>query len=167
MRKIIGIIITCLMISSCYSLIPTPDDFPPPPPMTVIVEFPTVVVTPTLETRLAPITQEKMQDAETFLLILKTRVMSGDDTGIAEMVRYPIDVSGSVQMKITNADEFVKNYDAIFNKKVLDVLMDTEDASLIQLPNGILVGNSEIWINLFCVDLVCSETHFLITQINN
>lgn len=59
MRKIIGIIITCLVISSCYSLIPTPDDFPPPPPMTVIVEFPTVVVTPTLETRLAPITQEK------------------------------------------------------------------------------------------------------------
>ncbi len=166
MKKMAWVITTGFMISACFSLIPTPDDFPPPP-MTVIVEFPTVVVTPTLETRLAPITQEKMQDAETFLLILKTCVFSGDDTGIAEMVRYPIEVSGSGSMKIMNADEFVKNYYLIFNEKILAVLMDTEDAALIQLPNGILVGNGEIWLNLYCVDLACSEAQFFITQINN
>ncbi len=166
MRKIFWAITAGFMTLACLWLIPTPDDFPPPP-MTVIVEFPTVVVTPTLEMRLAPITQEKMQEAETFLLILKTRVLSGDDTGIAEMVHYPIDVSGSGQMKIMNADEFVKNYDSIFNEKILAVLTDTEDASLILLPDGILIGNGEIWINLYCVDLVCSETQFLITQINN
>ena len=166
MRRIIWTITTGFIISACYWLVPTPDDFPPPP-MTVIVEFPTVIATSTLETRLASITQEKMQEAETFLLILKTRVISGDDIGIAEMVHYPIEVSGNGKMSLTNADEFVQNYDSIFNEKVMAVLTDTEDASLILLPDGILVGNGEIWINLYCVDLTCSETQFLITQINN
>jgi hypothetical protein len=166
MKKIFWAITAGFMTLACLSPIPTPDDFPPPP-MTVIVEFPTVVVTPTLEMRLAPITQEKMQEAETFLLILKTRVISGDSTGIAEMVHYPIDVYTNGKISIANADEFVKNYDSIFNEKIMAVLTDTKDASLILLPDGILVGNGEIWINLFCVDLVCSETQFLITRINN
>ena len=157
------ILIFAFLLSACASIFPTPNDFPPAP-STVIVEFPNATAVPTFELRLQPITEEKMSDARAFILILYTRTVSGDNYGIAESVKYPITVGQTV---ITTADEFVAHYDEIFNDKVMDALKNTKvDDYLIYLPEGIRVGYGEIWFNLFCVDATCSDTQFLITQIN-
>lgn len=156
-----------LLSLSCSSLIPTPDDFPEPP-MTVIVEdFPTLVITPTVETRIAVITSDKMADAQTFQLILLTMVAAGDSLGIAEMVKYPLSVNLDDISLILNADEFEENYDRLFTEQVIEVISDTSESNLTLLPEGVRVGHGEIWFNLFCMDAACSETQFFITQINN
>ena len=162
MRKLFPLI--CLFLTACASVLPTPNDFPPPP-LTVILEFPTAVFfTQTPEPRRQPVTEDDMQDAHNFLLILYTRVAAGDDYGIAESVKYPITVG---QMEIFTAEEFVAQYDRIFNDKVLHALTNTGEEDLIHLPPGIRIGQGEIWFDLFCVDAACSDTQFLITQINN
>ena len=175
MRKLV-LVFALLLSLACTSILPTPNDFPPapptsdvmPPPSTVIVEFPTVgFVTPTSEPRLQPITEEKMTDARTFFLILTTRVAAGDNYGIAESVKYPITVDINGPTVIASADEFVTHYDEVFNDKVIDALTNTREEDLIYLPEGIRLGHGEIWFNLFCVDAACSDTHFLITQINH
>lgn len=153
-----------LMMLACSSLVPTPDDFPPPPPMTVIVELPNVTPTTTIEPRLALITPEKMTDAQSFHLKVFTMAVAGDSAGIAEMVKYPLTVQGLV---VTTADEFDSNFKDIFNDRVMEALSDTSETNLILLPEGVRVGQGEVWFNLYCVDLTCSDTHFLITQINN
>ena len=161
------ILLFVLFSLSCSSLIPTPDDFPEPP-MTVIVEdFPTLVITPTVETRVAVITSDKMADAQTFQLILLTMVAAGDSLGIAEMVKYPLSVNLDDTSLILNADEFEENYDRLFTEQVIEVISDTSESNLTLLPEGVRVGRGEIWFNLFCMDAACSETQFFITQINN
>lgn len=161
------ILFFALLSLSCSSLIPTPDDFPEPP-MTVIVEdFPTLVITPTVETRIAVITSDKMAEAQTFQLILLTMVAAGDSLGIAEMVKYPLSVNLDDISLILNADEFEENYDRLFTEQVIEVISDTSESNLTLLPEGVRVGHGEIWFNLFCMDAACSETQFFITQINN
>ncbi|HNC09240.1 MAG TPA: hypothetical protein PLX14_11080 [Anaerolineales bacterium] len=161
------ILFFALLSLSCSSLIPTPDDFPEPP-MTVIVEdFPTLVITPTVETRIAVITSDKMAEAQTFQLILLTMVAAGDSLGIAEMVKYPLSVNLDDTSLILNADEFEENYDRLFTEQVIEVISDTSESNLTLLTEGVRVGHGEIWFNLFCMDAACSETQFFITQINN
>lgn len=155
-----------LMLLACSTLVPTPDDFPPPP-MTVIVELPIVTPTTTIEPRLALITPEKMADAQSFYLMLVTKVTAGDSAGIAEMVKYPLTVQVNGEMVISTAEDFDHYYKDIFNDRVMKALSDTSESNLTLLPEGVRVGQGEIWFNLYCVDLTCSDTQFLITQVNN
>lgn len=165
MKKLI--VLFGFLVTACASIYPTPNDFPPPP-VTVIVEFPTPgFVTPTPEPRLQPITEEKMADARAFFLILYTRALSGDNYGIAGSVKYPIHVDINGSTMISTPDEFVAQYEKIFNGKLMDVLTNTNAEDLIYLPEGIRLGHGEIWFNLFCMDTACKDTQFLITQINN
>lgn len=163
-KKILAL--TLLLSLACVSILSTPNDFPPPP-LTVIVEFPHVTALPTFELRPSPIMQEKMSDARAFHLILLTRVAAGDSAGIAEMVKYPIPVNLDRSTVIATADEFELYYDRIFNNGVIEALTETSEGDLILLPEGVRVGQGEIWFNLFCTDAACADTQFLITQINN
>ena len=164
MKKLLPLFI--LLTLGCVTLVPTPDDFPPPP-MTVIVELPIVTPTTTLEPRLMPITPEGMQDAQTFQLLLFTYTAAGDSEGIAEMVKYPIRVNLDGEAMISTPEEFSREFSRIFNKTVMDALSNTDPANLTLLPEGVRVGRGELWFNLFCVDVTCSDSQFLITQINN
>ena len=163
MRKVIGLAV--LFITGC-GLLPTPDDFPPPP-LTVIVEVPQVTATTTLEPRMRPILSNDMQDAETFFLILKTSMAAGDDVGIAESVKYPIRVKlGGQEILLKDQREFLDQYEKIFDQGFINALFEMDETKLTLLPNGVQVGNGELWFNYFCVDLSCSDAQFLITQIN-
>ena len=159
-------LLAVLFLVGCGS-IPTPDDFPPPPPMTPIVEFPQVTATVTLEPRLHPILSNDMQDAETFFLILKTSMAAGDDVGIAERVKYPIRVRMAGQeIVLKDQNEFLDHYEKIFDQQFLHLLSETDESDLLLLPNGIQVGNGALWFNYYCTDLSCSDAQYLITQIN-
>ena len=135
--------------------------------MTVIVEFPQVTPTTTIEPRMRPVLSEDLQDAETFFLILKTSIAAGDDTGVAERVKYPIRVRvNGEEFMLKDKNEFLAQYDRIFDQEFYTRLSDIDESSLTLLPNGVQVGNGELWFNYYCVDLTCSDSQFLITQIN-
>jgi len=160
-------VLVLFFITGC-GVLPTPDDFPPPPPMTSIVEWPQVTPTTTLEPRMRPILSNDMQDAETFFLIVKTSLAAGDDLKIAESIKYPVRVKISGQEGLLKDQrEFLDQYEKIFDQGFITALFEMEEANLTLLPNGVQVGNGELWFNYFCVDLSCSDAQFLITQINN
>jgi hypothetical protein len=164
MRKVI--LLSVFFVIGC-GLIPTPDDFPPPPPMTTIVEWPQVTETATLEPRLRPILSNDMQDAETFFLIVKTSMAAGDDVGIAELVKYPIRVKlDGQEILLNDPREFLDQYKTIFDQGFINALFEMDETNLTLLPNGVQVGNGELWFSYFCVDLSCSDAQFLITQVN-
>ena len=164
MKKILMLIV--ILLAGC-SFIPTPDDFPPPPPMTPIVEWPQVTATATIEPRILPISSNDMQAAETFFLIVKTSMAAGNDVGVAESIKYPIRVKLNGQELVLKGErEFLDQYERIFDQKFVSVLSEIDESDLTLLPNGVQVGNGELWLNYFCVDLTCSDAQFLITQIN-
>ena len=163
MRKVI--LLAVFFMTGC-GLLRTPDDFPPPP-LTVIVEVPQVTATTTLEPRLRPILPDDLQDAETFFLIVKTSMAAGDDVRIAESVKYPIRVTMDGQsILLKDQREFLDQYETIFDQDFITTLFEMDETNLTLLPNGVQVGNGELWFNYFCVDLSCSDAHFRITQIN-
>jgi hypothetical protein len=126
------------------------------------------MVTPTLEPRLRPITSRDMADARTFFLILKTQIAAGDDYGFAEKVHYPIQVVlDGRKTTFTESSELAKNLRAILTEPVLDAITQTSEEDLIFLPEGIRVGHGELWFNLYCTDPTCTDSQFMITQINN
>jgi hypothetical protein len=160
------LLLIVFFLTGC-GFIPTPEDFPPPPPMTPIVEFPQVTATATIEPRTRPILPNDIQDAETFFLIIKISVAAGDDMGIAKLVKYPIRVRMDAQEIVFNDQhEFLDQYEKIFDEGFINVLFEIDESDLTLLPNGMQVGNGELWFNYFCVDLTCSDMQFLITQIN-
>jgi hypothetical protein len=172
MKKLIFILV--LLSMACTSIIPTPNEFPtppndfPPPPMTVIVEPTFPLPTATLEPRLRPITSADMPEAYNLLLIIKTQFAAGDYQGIAERVHYPIRLSINGQYTTyTYADELSQNLGKIMTQKVMDAILDAKEEDLAALPDGVRVGHGELWFNLYCTDLACSGSQFLITQINN
>jgi hypothetical protein len=164
MRK--AIVLAVFLMTGC-GLVPTPDDFPPPPPMTVIVELPQVTATVTLEPRMRPILPDDLQAAETVFLIVKTAIAAGDSVKIAELVKYPIRVKLDGQESLLkDQQEFLDQYEKIFDEGFMNTLFEIDETNLTLLPNGVQVGNGELWFNYFCVDLSCSDAQFLITQIN-
>jgi len=164
MNKILLLVL--VFLTGC-GVITTPDDFPPPPPMTPIVEFPQVTATATIEPRMRPILSNDMQDAETFFLIVKTSMAAGDDVGVAGSIKYPIRVKlNGQELVLKDEREFLDQYEKIFDQGFVSVLSEIDESELTILPNGVQIGNGELWFNYFCVDLSCSDAQFLITQIN-
>jgi hypothetical protein len=146
---------------------PTPNDFPSPPPMTVILKIPQVTATTTIEPRMRPILPDDLQDAETTFSIVKTAMAAGDDRKIAELVRYPIHVRlDGQELVLRDQQEFLDQYEKIFDESFITAFFDMDEEKLSLLPNGVQVGKGELWFNYYCVDLSCSDAQFLITQIN-
>ncbi len=168
------ILLFSFLISSCALFPPTPNDFPPPPtfdqlppPVTVIAEIPNVSATPVNESLPRPILQSDMSAARAFLLIVKTQLASGDDYGFAERVHYPINVEAEGKMKIfMTSDELAEALGSILNSKTRIAIFEINEEDLLLFPAGVRVGRGELWFNLFCMDAACSDTQFLVTQIN-
>ena len=101
-------------------------------------------------------------------MIVKTSLAAGDDLKIAESIKYPVRVKiGGQEGILKDQREFLDQYEKIFDQGFITALFEMDEASLTLLPNGVQVGNGELWFNYFCVDLSCSDAQFLITQINN
>ncbi len=165
MKKLI--VLSLLFVASCAPFFPTPNDFPTPP-WTPIVEFPNYTATPTFAPMPRPITSNEMSDAENFLLKLKANVTAGVAEEIADSVLYPIRVRLNGQStRIDSKAAFMKNYGLIFNQSFINTLATVNENDLVASPEGVRVGNGELWFNLFCMDAACAKKEFLIAQINN
>lgn len=166
--KGLALMVLVLLLSACAPLFPTPNDFPTPP-WTPIVEFPTPAFQPTVTPPPLPrpILESDMVAARNFFLVTKTAAAAGDDTLIAERVLYPLRVNmRGAPMVIPSAAEFRDNYQKIFDQAFIQVLYSADENDLVVLPDGISAANGALRFNLFCMDAVCSQTQFLITQIN-
>lgn len=159
-------LLAVFLLTGC-GLAPTPNEFPSPPPMTVIVEIPQVTATTTIEPRMRPVLPDDLQDVKTTFLIVKTAMAAGDDVRVAELVKYPIRVKlDGQEVLLRDPQEFLDQYQKIFDQGFITTLFDMDEEQLILTTNGVQVGNGELWFNYFCVDLACSDSQFLITQIN-
>jgi hypothetical protein len=115
-----------------------------------------------------PIQPDDMDDARTLLLLLQVGIAAGDSGLLAERVLYPIQVRLQGQpATIASASELEANYDVIFDSKFRETILSAEDDDVKLMLDGVQAAGGALWFNQFCTDAACSESQFLITQINN
>lgn len=94
----------------------------------------------------------KLDDGEEFIRtfnILKTAANKNDKETISDYINYPLIVYiNGTNTKISNKIEFINHYDDIFNSKIKNTLKNQDINNLKITPNGIIVGNGEIYLNL-------------------
>ena len=69
------------------------------------------------------ISTESDQDVENFVSEIQRYIVNDNKEQLAEQIKYPINVKidGKVT-KIQNKDDFIKNYDKIFNSNLKEVI---------------------------------------------
>ena len=89
-------------------------------------------------------------DVNKFVDQLKDYIINGERENIAELISYPIKVNiYGHPTKIKSEEEFVKNYDRIFNSSFKDAIKNAYTRYLFANWQGIMFGESSynIWIN--------------------
>jgi len=84
-----------------------------------------------------------------FLADLQQAVGNDDQQAVSEMIQYPL---RTTQMTIKSPEQFLKNYDAIFNDGVKAAVASQTADSLFYRDQGVMIGNGEIWFDAFCAD---------------
>jgi hypothetical protein len=153
---------TLLLLAGCRS-IQTPVG-----PTAIVNQYPTLLPTPTLAVVTKSIEGDEKEKALNFFYELKIRMASGDFDHFVETIRYPITVNVDGQPKtFVFAAELEANFEKIFSKEQITKFISTDESELTFTPNGIKVADGIVWINLICINPDCSESEFLITEINN
>ena len=115
-----------------------------------------------------PIQPDDMDDPRTLMLLLQVGIAAGDSGLVAERVLYPIEVRLNGQpATIASASELEANYEAIFDSKVREIILSAGDGDVTLMLDGVQAAGGALWFNQFCTESTCSESQFLITQINN
>ena len=115
-----------------------------------------------------PIYPVDMAEARTLLLLLQVAFAAGDSGLVAEHVLYPIAVRVNGQpATIASPSALEASYDAIFHLKFRESILEAQDDDVKLMLDGVQVADGALWFNQFCTNSTCSESQFLITQINN
>lgn len=131
-------------------------------------QYSTPLPTPTLAINTKPIDENEKEQAFHFFYELKVLMAKGEYEHFAEEIRYPITVRVDGQPKaFVYVAEFEENFEKIFSKDMIQKFISTDESELTFTPNGVNVGDGMIWFDLICMDPVCEEAEFLITEINN
>lgn len=102
-----------------------------------------------------------------FLNNMKKYASSEDKSKIAEMISYPINITvDSRTQTIYNKKEFIKNYDNIFTKHLLNTLKNQKYEDLIVKDIGAGIGRGELWFGAICPTKECKTSKVEIMQIN-
>jgi hypothetical protein len=142
-----------------------------PPPATAPVfvdQYPTMFPTPTLAVNSKPIGDEEKEQAFDFFYELKNNMALGKYEHFAEEIRYPItvEVEGEPKTFIFVA-EFEANFEKVFSEDMIRKFISTDESELTFTPDGVKVADGIVWFDLICMDPVCEEAEFLITEIDN
>lgn len=90
------------------------------------------------------------QDVENFVSKIQSYVVNGNKGQLAELIAYPItaNINGKAT-KINNKEDFIKNYDQIFNSTYKQAIGNAYTKYLFVNYKGIMFGESlyNIWIN--------------------
>jgi len=87
---------------------------------------------------------------------------------MAELATYPLNVIvDSKVVSVTDADEFVADFDTLVTQDTQDALASQDFADLIVNSDGVGFANGALWMANICTDDSCNETYWGITRINN
>ncbi|MBU3144638.1 hypothetical protein [Clostridium sp. CF012] len=108
------------------------------------------------------------KDVENFVSKIQTLVINGDKEGLAQEIKYPINVmvNGKVT-KIQNKDDFIVNYSQILNPNFKKAISNAYTKYMFVNWQGIMFGEGlyNIWINEQTT--AGSDSKLMITSINN
>jgi|GEM_PF-1064693 len=89
---------------------------------------------------------------------LQAAVSRDDRSGVAALVRYPLDARTQTdKLRIENAQAFVAHYADIMTPAVTKAIIDQRYADLFVSQNGLMLGSGEVWINGVCHDRACVD----------
>ncbi len=108
------------------------------------------------------------EEARTFYYRIIDCVTNNKRKELAGMVYYPISVYfGENRVTISNADQFVANYDPIINQRVGDAVLNQKEEDLHFNYQGVGFTHGEIWFGAICYDQTCEPHNIYIIAINN
>jgi hypothetical protein len=93
---------------------------------------------------------ESDQDVENFISKIQNYVVNSNSKQLAEQVAYPIRVKvNNKVIQIENEDDFIKNYDKIFNENFKKVISNASTKYMFVNYRGIMFGanSNNIWIS--------------------
>ncbi|WDS37154.1 hypothetical protein [Pseudoxanthomonas sp.] len=94
----------------------------------------------------------------TMLERLQVAVAGGDCSGVAALVRYPLEATGRTgTLRIRNARAFVEHCDDIVTPAVARAIAEQRYARLFVSQNGVMLGSGQVWINGVCQDPECVD----------
>lgn len=89
---------------------------------------------------------------------LQAAVAGDDRSGVAALVRYPLDARTlSGKLHIENAQAFVAHYEDIVTPAVAQIIAAQRYEALFVSQNGVMLGAGEVWINGVCHDPKCVD----------
>ena len=95
-----------------------------------------------------------------FIKFLRLWIKQGNKDSIASHVQFPL----ANNKNISSTSEFLKNYDQLFNAKVIAAINNQRLSQLFRNQHGVMLGNGELWIK----NVSNNKTDdFKITTINN
>ncbi len=109
----------------------------------------------------------------TFFFSLKEAVSSDDRERVADLMNYPLRVSGAAEdgsgipvARISDREHLLREYEAIFAPNVVQALARQEYGELFANTEGVMIGNGQIWFAGICIDNTCDEVRVATIAIN-
>lgn len=86
---------------------------------------------------------------EEMFQLLQTYVKNNEKEKVASYIAYPISVTiNNEKTTITTEDEFISNYDQIFNESVKTAFLNQNMKDLFVNYKGVMVGEGQLWFSI-------------------
>jgi hypothetical protein len=103
----------------------------------------------TLEGRY-PLVDADAADVENFARQIKLNIMEDKRQEFADLINYPINVTiNNKKISIHSSEEFIQHYNDIITSDFKNKLSDSYTKYLFSNSMGVMLGNGEIWFDLF------------------
>lgn len=88
-------------------------------------------------------------DQLVYEFVRNLRANIGNKNILSQMIDYPINPTiDDVKVQISSADEFLENFDHIFNQNVVDAIKNQSYDGLFVNYQGVMIGNGEVWLSI-------------------
>jgi hypothetical protein len=99
---------------------------------------------------------------------LRVAVARDDRSGVAALVRYPLDArTGAGRLRIRNAQDFVAHYPDIVTPAIARAITAQRYADLFVSQDGVMLGAGEVWLNGTCHDPACVDIDVKVVTFQN
>ncbi|MCR9204396.1 MAG: hypothetical protein NXH75_07460 [Halobacteriovoraceae bacterium] len=106
----------------------------------------------------------EVSDKKVFLSFynnLKKAAKTGDKNKIKNFIAFPLKVNSNPKRVIKNEKQFLTEFDSIFTKKHLLLILNQDTKNFFCKSTGLMIGGGHIWINNFN-----TQEKFKISSIN-
>ncbi|MGB5834285.1 MAG: hypothetical protein WBG92_20190 [Thiohalocapsa sp.] len=116
----------------------------------------------------------EVQETRAFFLKMQSAIANSDKPGLAEMTRFPIEVTiGSEDVRLLSKEQFTHRYNDVVTPALVELVVGTRFDALFANYQGAMLGNGAIWFGPVCdIDgkqqaiSDCKDTPIRILRIN-